>query len=204
MAVLIGILTGLGLAVSTGPIFLTLIKTSIDQGAKRTAFFIVGVSIADTSALLATWYGLSGIELDAGSSWLSLVGGLVLIGIGISFFKPQSSPKEEESITFSQEEHGVKLFLKGLSLNLFNPIVWGFWAAMSQYARASFASSFEHLAFFISVLLTVLITDFLKAYFANKLTKILKPHHIRYMNVGIGCLLIFFGLKLFFDFFMSL
>lgn len=201
-AIWTGLVTGLGLAMSTGPIFFMLLQTSIKFGFRQSIRFIAGVSLADSSLVALTWFGLNQLNTtDTISSIMGLVGGVVLICFGISFViqrKKESSRDIDRGTETRPKSSG--LFLKGLSVNILNPIVWAFWGAMSQYAIDNFTDEGTVLLFFLTILLTIFTTDLIKSYFAQKLTPYLKSSHVQYLSIGVGLLLIFFGVKLILDF----
>ncbi|PIB35576.1 hypothetical protein BFP72_09315 [Reichenbachiella sp. 5M10] len=195
---LIGLSTGLILAVSTGPVFLTLIQKSLDHGYKKALFFVLGVGIADTGIIAITWFGMSKVSGEEPNPWLSLAGGVLLIVFGIAFLVKKKTESEElkEAVKTSNKLAHAGMFTQGFMLGAINPIVWGFWAAMSNYAIATFASTRDELFYFFGILSTVWVTDTLKAYYAEKLRIYLSAKIQRYLKIGIGVVLILLGLKL--------
>ncbi|MEP3388466.1 MAG: LysE family translocator [Reichenbachiella sp.] len=202
IAYLIGLSAGLVPALSTGPVFLTLVQNSIDHGFKKAVYFIIGVALTDTSIILLTWLGLS--QLSEGSeppAELSIGGGALLIVFGLVFiFK---KPQEQQPAT-SSSAHLQKfgLFTQAIMLNAINPIIWGFWAAISNYAITEFNHTTNELLFFAGVLNMVWVTDFLKAYYAQKLNKYLNEKFKKYLRIGIGSILVILGLKLIIEFYL--
>ncbi|MBU2913148.1 LysE family translocator [Reichenbachiella agariperforans] len=195
---LIGLSTGLILAVSTGPVFLTLIQKSIDHGYKKALFFVLGVGIADTGIIAVTWFGMTKVTGDTANPWMVLAGGLLLISFGLVFLIKKENPEELEIETRIKKKNfaHVGLLGQGFMLGAINPIVWAFWAAMSNYAIVTFTSPRGELFYFFGILSTVWLTDSLKAYYAEKLKKYLSPKVKRYLRMTIGIVLIAFGLKL--------
>jgi threonine/homoserine/homoserine lactone efflux protein len=59
------------------------------------------------------------------------------------------------------------------------------------YTRAG-----QFALFFVSLLATVLLTDILKAYLADKLRRLLTPQSLRITNILLGITLICFGCRL--------
>lgn len=202
--ILTGLLTGLGLSVSTGPVFFTLLQTSLQRGFKSAIFFIVGVSCADTSMILLTWVGLNQVQTgNAQSALLGIMGGILLILFGINFIRKRNDTFHENSSVDTSATH-YKFLLKGLSINILNPIVWAFWGAISKYVLESFEDQSQQVGFFASILITVFLADVTKAYFARKLIPVLKSKHITYFSTVIGVLLIVFGSKLLWDYTIGL
>ncbi|MCV9385502.1 LysE family translocator [Reichenbachiella ulvae] len=195
---LIGLSTGLILAVSTGPIFLTLLQKSLQHGFKKSLFFVAGVGIADSGIIFLTWLGMSQVAGDEPSPWLALGGGLLLIVFGLTFVFRKEKQNEEPKIETDKKKHlaHAGLFMQGLMLGAINPVVWGFWAAMSNYAITTFSNRQAEFFYFLGILNTVWVTDTLKAYFAPKLKTYLSQKVQRYLRIGIGVVLIGLGLKL--------
>ena len=73
-----------------------------------------------------------------------------------------------------------------------------FWIGAVSIATIDFgySSAGEFVLFFGAVLLTVLTTDLLKAYLADKLRRIITPRTLMVMNIILGIVLIFFGCRL--------
>jgi len=200
IALLGGILTGLVIAFSTGPIFFTLLQISVDKGFKRAIYFILGTSFMDTTMVLVIWFGLNQIEVDAENPVVSLVGAAVLILFGLSFiFKKQSSSVAKESKSNSNILDNSGFFFKAILLDAFNPLVWAFWAAVVEYSISNFEGNANQLIYFTGVLAAIFSTDVLKSHYAQKLKSILSEKYLKYLNYGIGILLIGFGIKLMFS-----
>ena len=196
IAYLIGLSAGIVPALSTGPVFLTLVQNAIDHGFKKAIYFIVGVALTDTSIILLTWLGLS--QISDGSeppAELSIGGGILLIIFGLVFILKKES-EEKPKIESSTHLQKFGLFTQGIMLNTINPIVWGFWAAISNYAITEFNDSTSELLFFAGVLNMVWTTDILKAYYAQKLKKFLNEEVKKYIKIGIGLVLLLLGLKM--------
>lgn len=195
LAYLFGMMWGLMPAFSTGPVFLTLVQHSIDHGFKKTIFFIVGVALADTTIIAVTWYGLSRISGNSDSPWLSIIGGLLLIGFGIGFLlKKEKTQKETKSSKKHLQKAG--LFMQGIMLNSINPIIWAFWAGMSNLFITEFSTSQQQLTAFAGMLSTIWATDLLKAFYGQKLKTLLRESFQKYLRWFIAGMLIVFGSKM--------
>jgi len=189
-----GLLMGLMPAVSTGPVFLTLIQNSIDHGFKKTIFFVAGVAMTDTSMILFTWLGLSQMAGKTESPWMPVAGGMLLIIFGLVFLFRKGKEKATKESKSSMQSLGI--FTQAIMLNAINPIVWTFWASISNYAIAEFHDNQQELIFFAGILSMIWTTDLLKAYYAQRLKTVLNDRFKKYLRWGIGGLLIVFGSKL--------
>lgn len=207
-AALIGLMTAFGLAISTGPVFLTLIQTSISKGFRIVIFFILGVSLADSSILFLCWFGLEKLSLGLDTSLIKLIAGFGLLGFGATFFlKKEKSTIEPEMtsdndiVLIETKDKRLVQFGRGLLINLLNPIVWAFWAGISQFSITKFPSRFDQLIYFCSILVTVLLTDMLKGFFAEKLKPFFTSSILNWFNWGIGILLTGLGVKFLLEYF---
>ncbi|MFY0653254.1 MAG: LysE family transporter [Cyclobacteriaceae bacterium] len=201
-ALTLGTLTGLGLAISTGPVFLTLIQVSVSKGFQKSIFFILGVSTADLSMLMISWFGLYKLDLGIEEALLKLLGGIALIIFGATFiYQKKEAPKElivlsnERKKRKSGSMQNAGLFMKGLLINAINPIVWAFWLGISQLSVSKFGDATDQFVYFLGILSVVLLTDITKGYYAQKLSPFLSSKFLRYFNLGIGIVLIGIGLK---------
>lgn len=207
-AVLIGLMTALGLAISTGPVFLTLIQTSISKGFRIVVFFILGVSLADSSILFLCWFGLEKLSLGLDTSLIKLIAGFGLLGFGATFFLKKEKKTSESEIALDSEivlietkDRRLVQLGRGLLINLLNPIVWAFWAGISQFSITKFPERFDQIVYFCSILATVLLTDMLKGFFAEKLKPFFSSNVLKWFNWGIGVLLRGLGVKFLLEYF---
>ena len=123
--VLSGITFGLLLAVMLGPVFFTLLQTSLHEGFKAGAYLASGVFLSDAGLIIVCYSFASLIRaFDAHHKLMAWIGGLLLIGFGIFNFFHRIKLKEVDDNKKTVHAHFV---LKGFLLNLFNPAVLFFW-----------------------------------------------------------------------------
>jgi threonine/homoserine/homoserine lactone efflux protein len=201
-AVIIGLLTAFGMAISTGPVFLTIIQSSIAKGFRTTVFFILGVSIADTSILSLCWYGLEKLDMGLDPALIKLVAGFGLMAFGSTYLFKQSISVKKEGLASVLTPNKKEWFSRGVLIDLVNPIVWAFWIGISQFSITKFSNAFDQSLYFVSILLTILATDMIKAYFAAKLGSYFTSTLLKWFNRGIGILLIGLGIKFIVDHFI--
>jgi threonine/homoserine/homoserine lactone efflux protein len=74
-----------------------------------------------------------------------------------------------------------------------------FWIGTLSFATIDFGYSrgVEMFIFFVSLLITVLVTDVLKAFLADRLRALITRRFLMIMNVAVGICLIIFGVRLF-------
>ncbi len=196
-----GILLGLVLSVSIGPIFFALVQTSIRQGIIAGIFVGTGIWISDLLCILVTYFGLSSLgNLIKTPSFLfysGVVGGIFLIIFGLLLFFKKPPSLEQLRSNSARDESILSLWLKGFLINTINPFTIFFWlTTMTDGVINRSFSTAEVLLFFGGILGTIIITDFLKAYFADKIRKKLYPIHLKYLGRFAGIIVFGFGMAL--------
>ena len=195
--VLEGIQFGIFLAFLIGPVFFTLLQTSIEKGFTYGMMVAIGVSLSDVIYVAICYFGLIALVNDPSNAvYLAYGGGLVLIGFGAYhvFIKGRSSTALGQTI---KAKGPLRYVLKGFLLNGFSPTVLFFWVAtVSSLMTLGYSSGRDFSIFFGSLLITVLLMDILKAFLADKLRNLVTVRFIRLSNIILGIVLIGFGLKL--------
>ena len=83
-----GLLVGLSLSLVTGPMFFVLLQLGIEKGFRAGATAALGVWMSDSMYICLAYYSISHLlemtKWQGFHLWASLLGGLVLIGLGIS------------------------------------------------------------------------------------------------------------------------
>jgi threonine/homoserine/homoserine lactone efflux protein len=193
--ILSGMTFGLVLAAMLGPVFFTLLQTSLHEGFKAGFFLALGVFISDATLITVCYSFASLINLlDDHSKIMAWVGGILLIGFGVYTFFNRIKLKDVDDNKKTVHAHFI---LKGFLLNLFNPAVLFFWLGVVGLVtvKENYTKTHE-IIFFGSTLLIVLSTDLLKCYVAQKIKKILQPNVMLWLNRIIGIVLVGFGVNM--------
>lgn len=192
-----GIAFGSVLAMAIGPVFFSLVQTSLQRGFISGVFMAIGISISDLAYVIFCYIGISQFaNNDQFKFNVALLGGLILIIFGLySFFKKFGG---KELVQKKNNKKGVfRAIVKGFLINGINPFVFIFWFGAMSLATVEYGfSGYEVRTFFLIVLVTVLSTDILKSYLANRLRDFVKPHVMKTINSIVGVLLIGFGARL--------
>ena len=126
--ILNGVLSGIVLAFLIGPVFFTILQTSIERGFGSGALVAVGVSLSDAFYISLTYMGIYQL-FDRGSfrEYLAYFGGIVLLLFGIYYL----FIKSRRLIQFDPERVRMnnpwKLVGKGFIINGLSPMVLIFW-----------------------------------------------------------------------------
>lgn len=196
-AIIKGLLLGLMLSISVGPVIFSIIKQSINNGHKGGFAFVAGVSASDISLVLFSQVFTELFrmlidfkkEIGVGGSIL-----LIIIGVYVLFFKKVAVNDEGLQVIQLRKRDMVKVFLSGYFMNILNPSVIAFWLII---ATSVVELSFSHrMVLFGTCLVVVLVADLAKVFLAGALRKKLTPKNIHYINMVSGLILIGFGLAL--------
>jgi threonine/homoserine/homoserine lactone efflux protein len=194
-----GIVSGIVLAFLIGPVFFTIIQTSIERGFSKGVLVAVGVSASDAVYIVLSYLGLS--QLIANESmkvYLGYAGGGVLLSFGIYYlffknkkilFRPTEQPKQGGFFRY---------IIKGFVINGISPMVLVFWIGTVGLATSEFGytTTIQASIYFSTIVATVFVTDVLKAKLADKLRALITTRSIRILNITLGIVFIIFGGRL--------
>lgn len=194
-----GVQLGIVLSFLVGPVFFTIIQTSIERGFWRGVLVAVGVSISDILYVAICYFGFAQVLASSNLKvYMAYAGGIILIGFGLYHLLIKSRAKPINPLSSIQEKRLFRYIIKGFLINGMTPMVLFFWIGTVSLATINFGyeKGGEFVLFFASMLVTVLTTDILKAYLADKLRQLLTTQSLRLMNLILGAVLIFFGCQL--------
>ena len=200
-AFLYGLPVGFAFSFALGPVFFSLIKASLEYGFRAAISIALGVILADL-VLLGIAYG--GVEAFLPKSnmnvtfWVQLLGGLLLVGIGLSTVLKKR--KNTEGVTLTHERRIIKNISMGFFLNIINPANFFEWVGAASVLKSKYQfETFENVSFFTGALLAVFTTELSVAYFATRLRKILNDRVIYGINVVTSMVFIGSGIWLLFE-----
>jgi threonine/homoserine/homoserine lactone efflux protein len=191
---------GFLLAFAVGPVFFTLIETSITKGFRAGVFFDLGAMAADIIFIIIAYFSTSKIlERVKDDPGLLIFGGAVLIAYGvISYIRTSKSlikiVREHYAVNIKKNLGG--LFLKGFLLNFVNFGVLAGWIGTIIMANALTTSENGVVFFLSTVLITFFATDLLKIILAKKLKSKMTPRVIFKTKKWVSILIILFGVVL--------
>jgi threonine/homoserine/homoserine lactone efflux protein len=194
-----GIQLGVVLAFLVGPVFFSIIQTSVERGFLKGALVAVGVSISDILYVVICYFGLvQFFQNPHFRTYMAYVGGAILILFGLYYLMVKSRRSLQADVPVSNERKTYRYIMKGFIINGLSPMVLIFWIGTISVASLNFGYSkgLEFFLFFAAVLVTVLATDLLKAYLADKVRTLVTPKSIMVMNIILGVVMIGFGVRL--------
>lgn len=198
MIVIKGIQFGIVLAFLAGPVFFTIIQTSAERGFMKGVLVALGVSISDIFYVVVCYLGLiSLIESPTFRDQMAFVGGAILILFGLYHLLIKTRKKEARG-TVATESKPYRYVLKGFFINAFSPMVPILWIGYISVASIDLGlvADSEFTVFFSAMLATVLLTDIAKAYLAGRLSTVITPQRMMWMNVVVGIALVIYGVRL--------
>ena len=199
-----GLVLGIFLAISVGPVIFAILKQSINNGHKAGYVFVAGISISDISLVLVCNFFTSLFNSAINHRTLIAVAGsifLVTMGIYTLFFKKVKTDEDNNIVhtEFSKRDY-ITTFISGFFINILNPGVFLFWFAWTAAILAdsqTAAHPFEYRAIVFGTCLSfVLATDIAKVALASRLRSKLTPSILGTINKISGIILIGFGVAL--------
>lgn len=197
--VLNGIKFGIVLAFLIGPVFFTIIQASVERGFWHGVMVALGVSLSDIIYVTICYFGIIQLINDPQFRlWMAYIGGSILALFGLYHLIIKSRASNSAEFKQDQSKPFYRYFLKGFIMNGLSPSVLIFWVGTIGLASIDFGYSkgSHFFIFFSSLLVTVLLTDVLKAYLAGKLRALVTPRFLRIMNIILGIALIILGVRL--------
>jgi threonine/homoserine/homoserine lactone efflux protein len=204
--ILKGLLLGLILSISIGPVIFAILKQSLTNGHKAGYVFVAGVSMSDISLLFICNFFTSFFTLAlAHKAFIAMLGAgfLLIMSLYTLFFKKivfeQGEDSKEKLMT---KRDLVSTFLSGFFMNTLNPSVFLFWfawtAAISANAEETESPLMYRILVFGTCLLFVLFSDLIKVALAGKLRPKLTLQNMIIINRISGLIILIFSAALFY------
>jgi threonine/homoserine/homoserine lactone efflux protein len=199
-----GLVLGVFLAISVGPVIFAILKQSINNGHKAGYIFVAGISVSDiVLVLICNIFSSLFTAIINHKTAIAIMGSIFLVCFGIYtiFFK---KVKTDEGNNLVQKQfrthHFVGIFISGFLINILNPGVLLFWFAWTAAILTDSQTTAHPLQYrlivFATCLLFVLLTDIVKVALAARLRSRLTPKILRVINKISGLILIGFGIAL--------
>ena len=178
MMFLEGYLVGLGLILLIGPVFFTLLQSTLQYDYKSGLAVAWGIFVSDVVCVLLCSYGAAPLlEQKHNQLIFSCLGAVILFGFGLKFLiKP--SLNFETSLQLKATDY-VGFFAKGFLVNFVNPFVFLVWISIIGMATTKYELQQQVNIYLIGVLLGILTTDTLKALFAHNIKILLEPKYLQ-------------------------
>lgn len=196
-AILQGIGAGILFSFLTGPVFFSMIKTSIEKGFKAGFSLAIGVIFSDLIFISLTIFSSQFVDYKSEyNQYIGIVGGLFLFGIGLFYLfnKVKVSYNIEEAVKIRKRGY----IIKGFFMCLLSPTTLMFWVMVGGIISVQLHYNMaEKIAFFIVAMATQLTVDGFKTYYAAKLRYRIKEKTIQNLNRIAGAVILIFAIRLF-------
>jgi len=194
-----GVAYGTVMAFMMGPVFFTLIRTSIQNGAIRGSFMAIGIALSETFIITISYISIASLaDSFVFKTIMGMVGGVLMMTFGaISFFKHFRRNNLLEGQPIPAAKHKWNYILQGFFLNALNPFVYLFWITLiSADVLKNEYTPFQAFILFSGTITVIFSTDLFKAYLAEKISKYLTQELLVWVDRIVGIVLIIFGLRL--------
>jgi len=196
---------GILLSFTIGPVFFTVLETSISKGVKAAIFVDIGVVLSDVVffvvALFSTNSLLNSIKENT-SSWYFLGGVLLVAYAGISLIKiiqEKNNPENKEGTEIESSPNLLKMVVKGFLLNIINVVVLFYWVGIILYFGPQLEMDESKIYFFFLVIIaTYFSIDLGKIYLAQQLKKKLTDVVIKTIKIVVNSFIVICGVFLIF------
>jgi threonine/homoserine/homoserine lactone efflux protein len=195
------VVTGLILSMMIGPAFFLLLETSIKKGIKTALFFDFGILTSDLIYISIAYLFYAEVSkiMEGHNELLKIIGGILFLIFGLIYILKKPSVTNQDDIennTQTTRDHWLQ-FLKGLMLNMANPMVIFYWFSVMALSTKNGATNVFETVLFIGILLSVFFSiDLLKIIGAKKLRPFITDPVLKSLNRITGSILSLFGIVL--------
>ena len=190
-----------------GPVFFLLLTTSFEQGTKAGLAVAVGIIISDVVCAVLCYYGLSQFLTASESQlWMAILGGLLLIGMGITYLLKKPNAGEFSARVKSTNISAV--FIKGFLVNFVNPFVFMVWVGIIEVGKLKTGEDLDLMFYLMAVLFGIFTIDVAKVLLAKRIKIFIQPNVLLWifrvtgaqcLFLGLGCWFLFYDISTIFE-----
>jgi len=203
--ILKGLLLGLILSISLGPVIFAIIKQSLTNGRRAGYVFVAGVSSSDVILIFIAnvFTSLFLLVLDhkaiiamAGAGFLLMLGLYTLL-----FKKIQLDTEDSDNDKIFRKRDYLGIYASGFLINTLNPSVFLFWFAWTAAIGTSAAETNNPIGYKLIVFGTclgfLLLSDLIKVALASRLRPSLTEKNLIWVNRISAIIILVFSAVLF-------
>lgn len=195
--ILKGLRFGMLLQLAVGPICLMVFHTSTTYGAIYGLHLVLAIALIDTLYIALSCVGVAAI-INKGkiNEFIKLIGCLVLVLFGANTIAGVFDLSFMPHIPLFSNVSVENLFVQGLLLTASNPLTIVFWSGMFSTQMVENQWNKKQLFFFASgcIMATIIFLTAV-AFVGSVLGGFIPQIIMQFMNVAVGIVLVFFGIK---------
>jgi threonine/homoserine/homoserine lactone efflux protein len=174
-----------------------MIKTSIEKGFKAGFSLAVGVVLSDIIFISLTIFSAQFVDYNAAyNQYIGLIGGIFLFAVGMYYLIKKVEVKYNLGEVVKVKKRGY--LLKGFFMCLLSPTTLMFWIMVGGIISVQLHYDMtEKVIFFVIAMITQLLVDCVKTYYASKLRHKIAPETIQLLNRIAGAVIVIFAIRLF-------
>ncbi len=195
-----GLKFGMLLQFAVGPMCVMVFNTSTTYGLLSALYLVASIALIDALYIALSSAGVAAVINRAKvRSAVKLLGCLALVLFGANIISGAFNLSFLPEIALFSNASSKNLFIQGLLLTASNPLTIVFWSGMFSAQTIENNWSKRQLFFFATgcVMATILFLTVI-AVLGSTLGGFLPQVVIRYLNVAVGIVLIFFGIRMLF------
>ncbi len=197
MSIIKGFGIGLAMVIFVGPVFFTLLKTSLQYGRLPGVMLALGIVLSDLAVVVLCGLGISALVANpANQIWLSFAGAVILLAIGIRYLLRPTAKMDSEKVVYSKAHLYALPFAKGFLVNFVNPFVFGVWIAMLALGVDAYGHSVDLYLFVGAALCAIFLTDVAKVFLADKISHWITATRLQLIYRIAGGVLLVFAVRL--------
>ncbi|PWJ58909.1 threonine/homoserine/homoserine lactone efflux protein [Dyadobacter jejuensis] len=201
-SLLYGVLTGVGLCLTFGTVFFSLVQNSVDNGYTAGFKIAFGVFVCDLLFVFFAIFGTSFLpDIPYFQQGMAAVGVLFLGAMGLSNL---IGKKPEMAYPKTRFGGFILYFSTGFLLNGLNPINFISWVTIATYIRTALQYTlYQEYAFFGASVVSIFVVECVIAIFSHKLKKWFTPRFLTLFNRLTGVVFVGIALQLAYSSFIS-
>lgn len=193
MHILEGFLIGLATLFVIGPVVFILTDATIKSGFKSGLGVSLGIFLSDVLyTSIISFFGIKILlDIEFLNQYLGIIGFIIVFGFGVSYLlKPKNIEVKSNTSNLTHFQN----FIRGFSVNFFNPFVFGFWTLIAKYGFEKYDSNGTYFLF--SLAIGILVIDIVKVILAKKITPFITSNKILWFYKISGVLMILFSFRI--------
>ncbi|MEO0895111.1 MAG: LysE family transporter [Bacteroidota bacterium] len=196
MPFLEGYLVGLAFIGFFGPVFFTLLYSTLEYGWRSGLAVVLGIFTGDVlGVMVLEFFGIKDLIIQPQNMWyIGIVGGVLIIALGIKFcFRPGS---KTESVKKLKAGNYLGFYTQGFLINFVNPFLFAVWLLLMAGATSTYGTGTTYYWFLAGVLLGIPTQDASKVLLAHRIKYLLNSTWLGWIYRIVGVILVVFGVWL--------